>query len=81
MPSCFNSEENKFVSTTTKIFVPIDHHAKFKMFKLSFVDLIKNAKKFVLTFLGHFQKSVSGFKSMCKSIMASRFSKMVLKVF
>ena len=56
------------------LFVPIDHHAIFKMFKLSFCGSKKNSNKyFFQRLLGHFQKSVTGSESMCRSVMASSF--------
>ena len=41
----------------------------------------KNAKKKLNPFLGHFQKSETGSKSLCRSILASSFQKWSSKVF
>ena len=68
-PSFFLGSEKNSVYLQKTLLVPIDHHAIFKMFKLSFL----------WNFLGHFQKSLTGSESMCRSIMNSSFSKMVLK--
>ena len=79
---------SSWVSTKT-LCVPIDHHAIFKMFKLSFCGSDNKCQNiiFVNPFLGHFQKSLTGSESMCRSSfkksailmakMAKKFQKLV----
>ena len=73
----------KFCVSTKTLFVPIDHHAIFNMFKLSFCGSDKKCQKlfFLNPFLGHLQKSLTGSESMCRSVMASSFQKWSSKEF
>ena len=59
------------LAPTKTLFVPIDHHAIFKMFKLSFCESDKKWQNniFFNAFLEHFQKSLTGSEGMCRSIM------------
>ena len=67
----------KFCVSSKTWFVPIDHHAIFKMFKLSFCGSDKKCQTiiFLNPFLGHFQKYLTGSESICRSIMASSFQR------
>ena len=69
--------QKKIMCIYKNILVPIDHHVIFKMFKLNFCGSDKKSPKiiFLNPFLGHFQKSLTGSESMCRSIMASSFKR------
>ena len=61
------------------LFGPIDHHAKFQMFKRVLVDTPhfgEEKKEEKKSFLGHFQKLVTGSEGICRSIMTFSFKKL-----